>query len=204
MILQESNGLIKLPSPQQKGSMSLESTLAQRRSLREFERRELTLAEIGQILWAAQGITDSDEGLRTAPSAGTLYPLEVYVAISSGVFHYRPINHILVRNIWEDVRRQLRQTALDQGWVEAAPCVFVITGIYERTTGKYGDRGMRYVHLEVGHVAQNILLQAVALGLGGVTVGAFRQRHLEQILDLREREKVLYLIPVGQPQSRYC
>ena len=204
MILQESNGLIKLPSPQQKGSMSLESILAQRRSLREFERRELTLAEIGQILWAAQGITDSDEGLRTAPSAGTLYPLEVYVAISSGVFHYRPINHILVRNIWEDVRRQLRQTALDQGWVEAAPCVFVIVGIYERTTGKYGDRGIRYVHLEAGHVAQNILLQAVALGLGGVTVGAFRQRHVEQILDLREREKALYLIPVGQPQSRYC
>ena len=204
MILQESNGLIKLPPSRQKGSMSLESTLAQRRSLREFERRELTWAEIGQILWAAQGITEKDEGLKTAPSAGALYPLEVYVAISSGVFHYRSINHSLVRKIWEDVRRQLRQTTPDQGWVEEAPCVFIITGIYERTTGKYGDRGIRYVHLEAGHVAQNILLQAVALGLGGVTVGAFRQGHLEQILDLREREKALYLIPVGHPQSHYC
>ena len=204
MILQESNGLIKLPSPQQKGSMSLESTLAQRRSLREFDRRKLTRAEIGQILWAAQGITDSDEGLRTAPSAGALYPLEVYVATSSGVFHYRPINHILVRKIWEDVRRQLRQTAPDQGWIAEAPCVFAIAGIYERTTGKYRARGIRYVYLEAGHVAQNILLQAVALGLGGVTVGAFRQRPVEQILDLREREKALYLIPIGQPQSRYC
>ncbi len=184
--------------------MSLESALAQRRSLREFERRELTWAEIGQILWAAQGITDSDEGFRTAPSAGALYPLEVYVATSSGVFRYRPINHILVREILEDVRRQLRQTTPEQGWVEEAPCVFAIAGIYERTTGKYRDRGIRYVHLEAGHVAQNILLQAVALGLGGVTVGAFRQRSVEQILDLREREKALYLIPVGQPQSRYC
>jgi hypothetical protein len=101
--------------------MSLESALSQRRSLREFERRELTLAEIGQILWAAQGITNSDEGLRTAPSAGALYPLEVYVATSEGVFHYRPINHILVREIFEDVRRQLRQTTPDQGWVEEAP-----------------------------------------------------------------------------------
>ncbi len=184
--------------------MSLESALAQRRSLREFDRRELTLAEIGQILWAAQGITNSDEGLRTAPSAGALYPLEVYVATSSGVFHYRPINHILVRAILEDVRRQLRQATPEQGWVEEAPCVFVIAGIYERTTGKYRDLRIRYVHLEAGHVAQNILLQAVALGLGGVTVGAFRQRPVEKILDLREREKALYLIPVGQPKSRYC
>ncbi len=204
MILQPRNGLIKLPDPQQEGSISLESALAQRRSLREFDRRELTLAEIGQILWAAQGITNSDEGLRTAPSAGALYPLEVYVATSSGVFHYRPINHILVRTILKGVRRQLRQATPGQGWVEEAPCVFVIAGIYERTTGKYSDRGIRYVHLEAGHVAQNILLQAVALGLGGVTVGAFRQGPVEKILDLRAREKALYLIPVGQPKSRYC
>ncbi len=103
-----------------------------------------------------------------------------------------------------DVRRQLRQTTPEQGWVEEAPCLFIITGIYERTTGKYGERGIRYVHLEAGHVAQNILLQAVALGLGGVTVAAFRQIPVTQILDLRQREKVLYLIPVGQPQSSYC
>ncbi len=126
------------------------------------------------------------------------------MATSSGVFHYRPINHILVRAILEDVRRQLRQATPEQGWVEEAPCVFVIAGIYERTTGKYRDLRIRYVHLEAGHVAQNILLQAVALGLGGVTVGAFRQRPVEKILDLREREKALYLIPVGQPKSRYC
>ncbi|MDJ0687064.1 MAG: SagB/ThcOx family dehydrogenase [Xenococcaceae cyanobacterium MO_188.B32] len=201
MILQQSNGLIKLPSPQLEGSLSLESALAQRRSLREFERRELTLAEIGQILWAAQGITDYLEGRRTAPSAGALYPLEVYLANSQGVFHYRPINHLLVQKIEADVRQQLRQTTPDQGWIEEAPCLFAIAGIYERTTGKYGNRGIRYVHLEAGHVAQNILLQAVALGLGGVTVAAFKQLPVAQILDLREREKVLYLIPVGQPQS---
>ena len=201
MILQQSNGIIKLPSPQQEGSVSVESALAQRRSLREFERRELTLGEIGQILWAAQGITDYLEGRRTAPSAGALYPLEVYVANAQGVFHYRPINHLLIQTIGVDVRRQLRQTTPEQAWLEEAPCLFVITGIYERTTGKYGERGIRYVHLEAGHVAQNILLQAVALGLGGVTVAAFKQLPVAQILDLREREKVLYLIPVGQPQS---
>ena len=193
--------VLKLPSPQPEGSLSLESALAQRRSLREFDQRELTLGEIGQILWAAQGITDYLEGRRTAPSAGALYPLEVYLANSQGVFHYRPINHLLVQTMGADVRRQLRQTTPEQGWVEEAPCLFIITGIYERTTGKYGERGIRYVHLEAGHVAQNILLQAVALGLGGVTVAAFKQLPVAQILDLREREKVLYLIPVGQPQS---
>ena len=155
--------VLKLPSPQPEGSLSLESALAQRRSLREFDQRELTLGEIGQILWAAQGITDYLEGRRTAPSAGALYPLEVYLANSQGVFHYRPINHLLVQTMGADVRRQLRQTTPEQGWVEEAPCLFIITGIYERTTGKYGERGIRYVHLEAGHVAQNILLQAVAL-----------------------------------------
>ena len=194
--------MLKLPYPQQDSSISLESALAQRRSLREFDPRELTLAEIGQMLWAAQGITDYLEGLRTAPSAGALYPLEVYVANSQGVFHYRPLNHLLVQKIGGDVRQQLRKTTPEQGWVEEAPCVFVVTGIYERTTGKYGERGIRYVHLEAGHVAQNLLLQAVTLGLGGVTVGAFRQRPVEQILDLRAREKALYLIPVGQPREK--
>ncbi len=110
--------VLKLPSPQPEGSLSLESALAQRRSLREFDQRELTLGEIGQILWAAQGITDYLEGRRTAPSAGALYPLEVYLANSQGVFHYRPINHLLVQTMGADVRRQLRQTTPEQGWVE--------------------------------------------------------------------------------------
>ncbi|MGK7876367.1 MAG: SagB/ThcOx family dehydrogenase [Xenococcaceae cyanobacterium] len=194
------NKRIKLPSPNERGSVSLESALSQRRSVREFSERELTKEEIGQILWAAQGITNSLEGFRTAPSAGALYPLEVYVANKAGFFHYRPQDHTVVRKSHEDVRRQLRQAALDQMPVEEAPCVFVITGIYERTTGKYGERGIRYVHMEAGHVAQNMLLQAVSLGLSGVSVGAFSDREVAQILNLREREKPLYLIPVGQPR----
>jgi SagB-type dehydrogenase family enzyme len=191
---------IKLPKPQKGGGVSLTAVLAQRRSMREFSDRDLTLSEIGQILWAAQGITEPREGLRTAPSAGALYPLEVYVTKKDGVFRYRPEDHSLIPILHEDVRKKLRRAALDQMYVEKAPCVFVITAIYERTTGKYGERGMRYVHMEAGHAAQNLLLQAVALGLGGVPVGAFHDGDIAQILDLNAEERPLYLIPVGKPK----
>ncbi|MFQ5864347.1 MAG: SagB/ThcOx family dehydrogenase [bacterium] len=193
---------IKLPEQKTQGGASLTLALAQRRSVREFSDRDLTLAEIGQILWAAQAITDSIEGFRTAPSAGALYPLEIYVVNKDGQFHYRPKDHTLVQNGNEDVRQKLTRAALDQMFVEEAPCVFVITAIYERTIGKYGERGVRYVHMEAGHLAQNILLQAVALGLGGVPVGAFYDREVAQILKLNEMEKPLYLIPVGEPRIR--
>ncbi|MFQ5753707.1 MAG: SagB/ThcOx family dehydrogenase [bacterium] len=189
---------IKLPEPQTQGGETLAVVLAQRRSVREFSDEALTIAEIGQILWAAQGISNQEEGLRTAPSAGALYPLEIYVVKNDGVFHYCPQDHTLVQINSMDLRRNLRQAALDQMSVEEAPVVFVITAIYERTTNKYGERGIRYVHLDAGHAAQNILLQAEALHLRGVPVGAFHDRHIAQVLKLNEREKPLYLIPVGK------
>ncbi|MFQ5823032.1 MAG: SagB/ThcOx family dehydrogenase [bacterium] len=192
--------VIKLPKPNTEGGSSFTSALAQRRSVRGFSKKDLTLAEVGQLLWAAQGITDLAEGFRTAPSAGALYPLEVYVAKYDGLFHYRPNGHTLVQKSDEDVRRKLRKTAIDQMFVEEAPCVFIITGIYERTTRKYGERGVRYLHMEAGHVAQNILLQAVALGFGGVPVGAFHDREISEILNLNEKERSLYLIPIGVPK----
>jgi SagB-type dehydrogenase family enzyme len=190
-------GETNLPKPQIEGGVSLTSALAQRRSVREFSEKDLSLAEIGQILWAAQGINDSAEGLRTAPSAGALYPLQLYVAKKDGFFHYRPDDHTLAQKSHADVRRKLRRAALDQMYLEEAPCVFVVTCIYERTTGKYGERGIRYVHMEAGHAAQNILLQAVALGLGGVPVAAFHDREVANILQLETEEEPLYLIPVG-------
>jgi len=167
---------VTLPAPQTEGGMALTTALAQRRSVREFSDRELTLAEIGQLLWAAQGITEPQNGKRTAPSAGALYPLEVYVAKKDGLFHYHPPDHSLTRIRKEDIRGKLSAAAFGQNCIIDAPCVFIITGIYERTTGKYRDRGIRYVHYEAGHVAQNILLQATARGLAGVPVGAFQVR----------------------------
>lgn len=192
--------VIQLPEPQKHDGLSLTEAFAQRRSMREFSANELSLEEIGQILWAAQGITNSTEGYRTAPSAGALYPLEIYVAKKDGIFQYLPNEHSLMQKYDEDVRHNLRKAALDQMFVEAAPCIFIITGIYARTTRKYGERGVRYVFMEVGHVAQNILLQAVALDLGGVPIGAFYDRAVNQILKLKENEKSLYLIPVGKPR----
>jgi SagB-type dehydrogenase family enzyme len=191
--------VIKLPEPKRQDGVPLTEALAQRRSVREFSARELSLEEISQILWAAQGISESAEGFRTAPSAGALYPLEIYVAKKDGLYQYRPKKHALARKRDEDVRRELRKAALDQMYVEEAPCVFIITAVYERTTRKYGDRGIQYVHMEVGHAGQNILLQATALGLGGVPVGAFHDREVAKILQLEEEEKPLYLIPVGHP-----
>ncbi|MFQ6113779.1 MAG: SagB/ThcOx family dehydrogenase, partial [bacterium] len=128
-----------------------------------------------------------------------LYPLEVYVIKKDGLFHYRPGDHTLVQKSDEDIRRKLGKAALDQTFVEKAPCVFVITCIYERTTGKYRERGIRYVHLDAGHAAQNLLLQAAALGLGGVPVGAFNDYNVAQTMNLHEKERPLYLIPVGSP-----
>lgn len=188
-----------LPTPAAAGQMSLEAALAQRRSVREFNARPLTDAELGQLLWAAQGITD-ERGYRTAPSAGALYPLEIYVATGDGLFHYEVEQHALTVVDRADVRPALHQAALRQAAVGQAPAVFVIAAVYERTAVKYGaERSPRYVHLEAGHAAQNLLLQAVALELGAVPIGAFDDAAVQQALGLPAEQRPLYLIPVGQP-----
>ena len=188
-----------LPAPDTAGEMSLEEALAARRSVREFEARPLTEAELGQLLWAAQGTTDG-RGYRTAPSAGALYPLEVYVATADGLFRYEVDRHALAVVRRADLRPALHEAALGQAAVGRAPAVFVIAAVYERTAAKYGaERSPRYVHLEAGHAAQNLLLQAVALGLGAVSIGAFDDAGVQQALGLPEEEQPLYLIPVGEP-----
>jgi SagB-type dehydrogenase family enzyme len=190
-----------LPPPHLEGSMSLEQALARRRSVREFGDAPLTAEQIGQLLWAAQGITN-DEGFRTAPSAGALYPLEIYLATAEGVFHYEPQGHRLGVMARDDVRQSLYEAALRQDPVRRAPTVFVIAAVVERTAQKYGEeRSPRYVHLEAGHAAQNLLLEAVALDLGAVPIGAFQDEQVQNALGLPADHEPLYVIPVGHPHG---
>jgi len=192
-----------LPEPRLKSAVSLEETLLQRRSAREYADEALTLEEVSQLLWAAQGVT-AEWGGRTAPSAGALYPLETYLVVGNvenlapGVYKYKPERHELVKVKDDDVREELAKASLGQSWVKEGAIDIVIAAVYERTTRKYGDRGVRYVHMEAGHAAQNICLQATALDLGIVTVGAFHDEQVKNILGMARDETPLYVIPVGR------
>lgn len=194
---------ITFPEPSISGAKPLEQLLEQRRSIREFRDESLSQQALGQLLWAAQGITHR-KGLRTAPSAGALYPLELYVVVgrldglAPGVFHYYPKKHKLENVISGDQRIPLSKAALGQAWVKEAAVVIVFAAVYERTTRKYGKRGIRYVHIEVGHAAENLFLQAEALNLGSVVVGAFDDAEVAKILRLPTDVKPLLLMPVGK------
>ena len=191
---------IELPAPDTTGEMPVEAAIEARRSIRAFTDQPLTAEQIGQLAWAAQGITDEARGLRAPPSAGATYPLEVYLVTAEGVGRYLPQQHALQMTISGDMRGQLAQAALGQGFVATAPLVVAVAGVYERTAGRYGPRAERYVHMEVGHLGQNVHLQAVALGLGSVPVGAFDDDTVAQVLNLPADHAPLYLIPVGHPR----
>ncbi len=191
-----------LPEPRAKGPLSLEEALRRRRSVRSFEATPLTQDQVSMLCWAAQGVTGERGLKRTAPSAGALYPLELYVATSTGFFHYHPDGHRLEKLNGEDLRPKAHENALRQGALWDAPAVFVVAAVYERTAKKYGARrSPRYVHLEAGHAAQNLLLQAVCLDLGAVPIGAFHDDQLQQALGLPADHRPLYLIPVGRPRG---
>jgi SagB-type dehydrogenase family enzyme len=194
----QTDKLVRLPPPRECSQISLEEVLSKRRSIRAFDSAALALEEIGQLLWAAQGVTQKNDGRRTAPSAGALYPLEMYVSLESGVYHYLPRSHEIVRIRETDVHKEIWRAALRQESVREAPAVFVIAGVFERTTWKYGERGRQYVYLEAGHAAQNLLLQATALDLGAVPVGAFLDEQVEKFLKLPANQRALYLLPVGR------
>jgi SagB-type dehydrogenase family enzyme len=186
-----------LPAPKLTGRMSLEEAIAKRRSVREFAKRPLTREQIGQLCWAAQGITDARLKFRAAPSAGALYPIELYVVTAEGVDRYRPAGHELERHVRGDLRGAVQAAALGQEAIgDAAACV-AITAVVKRTARKYGKRALRYCFIEAGHVAQNILLQATALELGAVPIGAFEDQKVAQVLKLPDDHRVLYLVPVG-------
>jgi len=194
---------IPLPPPRLDSDYSLERALRERRTVRTFGKAPLTLAEVAQLLWAAQGVT-STQGLRTAPSAGALYPLEVYLlashvnGLAAGVYQYTHEQHGLKRHLSGDRRSELAAAALGQSWIQQAAAVIVLTAVEARATWKYRERGIRYLYMEAGHAAQNVLLQAVAFGLSAAVVGAFDDRRVEQVLHLPKQERVLYLTPVGR------
>ncbi len=192
-------GEIPLPTPSQSGEISLEEALTRRRSIREYTEEGLTSEEISQLLWAGQGIADP-RGFRTAPSAGALYPLELYLATQEGAYHYLPSSHGSALVSEEDLRGGLWEAGLKQDALREAPAIIVVAAVYARTEGKYGPRAERYVKLEAGHAAQNILLQAIALGLGAVPIGAFHDEKVQEVLALPSDHKPLYLIPVGHPR----
>jgi SagB-type dehydrogenase family enzyme len=195
--------IIKLPEPAYKSNISVEEALLKRRSVRDYKDKPLTLAEVSQLLWAAQGITGSF-GFRTAPSAGALYPLEVYIFagnvkdLPDGIYKYRPHKHELEMVVKGDKRNELYRAALSQSSVRDAPAVIVFSAVYERTTVKYGERGIRYVFIETGHAAQNVFLQAVSINLGAVVIGAFSDAELKKIIKMPDREQPLYIMPVGR------
>jgi len=198
---------IYLPQPSQTGNVLLEEVIAKRRSVRDFTPHPISQLQLSQILWAAQGITDTWGRYRTVPSAGATYPLEVFVVcglnciegIGDGIYHYHIANHSLTRHYRGDVRLELARAALDQEFIYEAPVDIVICALYERTTLQYGNRGERYVHIEVGHTGQNIYLQATALGLATVAIAAFHDEEARKVLRLDKPYKPLYIMPVGKP-----
>ncbi len=200
----EASVTVKLPPPRLDGTMAVERALLMRRSVRSYRDEPLTLAEAGQLLWAAQGIT-SPRGLRTAPSAGALYPLELYLVagrvdgIAPGIYRYRPSGHSLERVVSGDRRDELCRAALGQSPPEDAPASLVFTAVYGRTTRKYGERGLRYVYMDHGHAAENVYLQAVSLGLGTVLIGAFDDAAVRRVMSLPAGEEPLSVMPVGKP-----
>ncbi|HSD40716.1 MAG TPA: SagB/ThcOx family dehydrogenase [Burkholderiales bacterium] len=191
---------IRLPPPDRDGGMPLAAALQSRRSVRAFAARALSPAELGQLLWAAQGEADARDGVRTAPSAGALYPLVLFAATANGVFRYVVEEHALERVSSRDLRGDLAAAALGQQEIAEAPCVLALVAVVTRTTRKYGERGERYVHMEAGHATQNALLTATALGLAGYPVGAFEDARVAQLLRLGRSEAPLYLVPVGAPR----
>jgi len=195
------NKIIPLPEPKLTGSASLEELLANRRSIRQFTNKALDNTQIAQLVWAGQGITDKNSGKRTAPSAGALYPLQLYIATAEGLFIYYPSKHALKQIDYIDLRKDLSVAAFGQAAISCAPCVIIITGIADILAVKYGDRANRYMLLEAGHAAQNILLQATAMQLGAVPIGAFSDEKVHKICRMPKNTEPLYIIPIGHPEQ---
>jgi SagB-type dehydrogenase family enzyme len=204
------SGMLLLPKPQSKGSISVEEAIASRRTRRDFQAKPLSLEELAQLLWAGQGITGSQGHVRAAPSGGALYPLDLYAVVGEasvkglapGAYRYVPSQHGLEQIRSGDLREAVARASLGQKWMADAPVSLVVTAEYARIERKYGARGRRYAMIEVGHVGQNIFLQAEALGLGAGIVGAFDDARLAKVLDLPRAHEPLIVMPVGHPRKR--
>ena len=190
------DAIINLARPNTKGSMSLEQAIASRRSRRDFLPDFLTLEQIGQLAWAAQG-QEPGGRYRTAPSAGATYPLELFIVTADGLFHYLPGNHALEQLADIDIRAQLCSAVWEQEFIRAAPLTLVFAAEFSQTTDHYGKRGIRYVYMEAGHAAQNVHLQAESLGLGSVAVGAFDDVSVGKVLSLPDHFEPVYMVTTG-------
>ncbi len=196
---------VKLPKPQLSGNLSVEEAIAARRTVRSFSEKPLTLMQLSQILWSGQGITETRFNHRSAPSAGALYPALIYIVVrpgmveklDAGIYRYSPEGHYLQMTAEGDFTDKLRKVGYSQSFYAKAPVCFVLTGEYKKTTWKYGKRGMRYVHMEMGHIAQNMMLQVQTLKLAIGVAGAFRDERVSELLNLKEEETPFYLLPVG-------
>jgi SagB-type dehydrogenase family enzyme len=196
---------ISLPKPSFDGKVSVEKAIKERRTIRDFEERILSLAHLSQLLWAAQGITDSVTGKRAAPSGGALYPLDIYIVIGengvekieAGVYHYLPTEHSISFISKGDRRKEIASVSLGQRWMAKAPIIFIITAEYRRITAKYGERGVRYALIEAGHMGQNLFLQSEALGLGAGIVGAFNDLEVSKVAGLPPKHEPLLIMPIG-------
>jgi len=203
----QSNGVIELPQPTAKSETSLEESIAQRRSVRQFTDEALTLQDVSQLLWAGQGITDKGRELRAAPSAGALYPLELLIVVRNvdglkqGAYRYLPRKHALRRLKTGELSTELARAALGQRCVREAPLVIAVNGILGRTQVKYGERSRRYMYIEAGCATENILLQAVSMKLGAVVVGAFYDSEVARVVSAGKSEEPLALICVGKPKK---
>jgi SagB-type dehydrogenase family enzyme len=196
-----------LPKPETRGDLSVEQAIHSRRTVRSFSSEAVILFHLSQLLWAAQGITEDAGGLRSVPSAGALYPTEIYAVtgqnavegLEAGVHQYRPAIHGLDRISGRDIRQDIGRASLSQMWLANAPVVIVICSEYERVTGKYGQRGVRYAMIEAGHVAENIFLQACASGMAAGIVGAFMDEDVVRIMDIPATHEPLLIMPAGYP-----
>lgn len=196
---------IALPKPSFMGKKSVEEAIHTRRTVRRFKPKALNIEQLSQILWAAYGITSENSAYKSVPSAGALYPLDIWAAVGkngvegleAGVYHYVSKGHKLAKVKTGDVRNDIAKASLYQTWMAEAPITLVLTGEYERCTRKYRDRGVPYTYIEAGHVGQNIFLQAEALGLGAGIVGAFHNDLVQQVLGINKGYDPILIMPVG-------
>lgn len=193
--------VISLPEPLKQSDTSLEEALWQRRSVRSFTDRVPDWQQVGQLLWAAQGINRAENQHRTSPSAGALYPIEMYVVLPQGFYHYDPAKHAAVELSKDDMRKALMESGTTQDTIQQSPCVFIICAVVERTEARFKERAMRYVLQETGHTAQNILLQLVSLGMGGVPIGGLEDETVQKVLELPADHRPLYIIAAGFPKE---
>jgi SagB-type dehydrogenase family enzyme len=200
---------MKLPHPDHAGSLPVEAVIKRRRTVRSFSSQPISQNDLSQLVYAAQGITDGPGFKRAAPSAGALYPLDIYAVVGekgvedmgAGVYHYTPSQHRIARVTARDLREPLAKASLHQMWMADSPLCVVITAQYSRNCGKYGDRGVRYAMIEAGHVGQNIFLQAEALGLKAGIVGAFKDTQVIKVLGIPKQHEPLLIMPVGHQRS---